>query len=925
MKTHFFILLFLMNCVTMFAQQFTITGKVYDKANNNPLEAATVFVKSVKDSSLVNYTISDNKGVFNLKGRTQDKQLDLFITHVGHSPYKKRINTPEKTLDLGTIMMEMQTQELEGVTVTSDAIPVSIKKDTLEFNADAFKLRPDATVEELLKNLPGVEVDSQGNITVNGVPVNEILVNGKPFFSDPKIATKNLTKDIVKKVQVSDTKTKEQKFTKEEGDSNNKSINIVLKEDKNKGYFGRITAGYGTKDRYELNGIANYFKNKTRVSLLGSSNNINSSGFEIDEVYGMMGRSGGGSVTVSGSSFSIGNLNFGSSGDGLNRSDVAGISYVDEYGKEMEMDGNYFYTHSENESYTRSERETTLPDRHYFSNSERWGNSWGDAHSVNTELEYKIDTLTRITIRPQFSSSRSNSGSSSLEESLDSDHNLVNRSKSNNESHSLQNNFSNRVSLNRRFKERGFWGIQFSNNNSRSERDQQINNIREIFGTTPSTEIRDQQQRAKNRSDNYAFGGNIRYPLSKTFSLEARYNFSKTDIRNDVRTYDADANGNYVNFNTPLSSDFLTENSQQRASAGFALNTSKIRWSASGGVILNRLQNDDFLRNMSLDRRFSNPSLQSNFRYEIKKGMSVQLNYNTNTNIPSVSQLQPIDNVNNPLHTYTGNPDLKPAFSNSFYLNFNNFNWETRSGYFVWAHTEFQSDKITSITLTNSDLTRRTTYTNIDGDFSARGGVNFNKSHKIEKNTIRYGLYVGGGISKNNAFSNGVRYALTNYSASITPNFGYNYDEKIDLELRYSPSYNRAKYNLETFQNQEYTSQMFSFKITTFVPKNVIFGSDFSYSYLPYMGEDFRKGYMYWNMSLGYKFLEDRATLQLKAFDLLNQTVDAWRTITEDYVQDSQKLMLKQYFMLSFSYKLNKVGGSTPPQTRGGRARIMRM
>lgn len=182
MKKIYFLSLFLVGNFYAFAQQFTITGKVYDKANNNPLEAATVFVKSVKDSSLVNYTISDNKGVFNLKGRTQDKQLDLFITHVGHSPYKKRINTPEKTLDLGTIIMEMQAQELEGVTVSSDAVPVTIKKDTLEFNADAFKLRPDATVEELLKNLPGVEVDSQGNITVNGVPVNEILVNGKPFF-----------------------------------------------------------------------------------------------------------------------------------------------------------------------------------------------------------------------------------------------------------------------------------------------------------------------------------------------------------------------------------------------------------------------------------------------------------------------------------------------------------------------------------------------------------------------------------------------------------------------------------------------------------------------------------------------------------------------------------------------------------------------
>ena len=916
MKTKYVLPVFLLGTFLSFSQQFTITGKIHDKETNKPIEAATIFLKSIKDSSLVSYTISDNKGSFHIKGQTKENELDFFVTHIGNTPYKKRISIPKGTmLELGILQLEAKTEELEGVTVLSDAIPITVKKDTLEFNADAFKLRPDATVEELLKNLPGVEIDSQGNITVNGTPVNEILVNGKPFFDNPKIATKNLTKDIVKKIQVSDTKTKEQKFTKEEGDPNNKSINIVLKEDKNKGYFGRATVGYGNKEHYEINAFGNYFRDKTRVSVLNSSNNINTLGFEFDEVYGMMRNVGRFSIT--GNSISLDGMNFGGSEDGFNKSHVAGVSYVDEYSKDVEVDANYFYSYNDNETYSRNDRETTLPDRHYFSRNEQWGNSWGDTHNFRSELEYKIDSLTQISVRPKISISKNTSGNKSEEASYDSNKNPVNQSisRSNSQNHNL--NFENRVSFNRRFKgKKGSWGISAGNNNNRSQREQELYNIRKIFGSLPSTQIRDQHQETNNRNDNYHIRSNIRYPLSKNFLLRVAYHFSKTESKSNINTYDTDGNGKYIDFNTALSSNFLTENTRHQPGLGFEWSSGKFRFSGDAGMVFNRLENQDFLRNLQLDKTFKNVDFRSWGSYEIKKGTTFDFFYNTNTYIPNVNQLQPIDNVNNPLHTFTGNPDLKPSFTNAFRINFNNYNWETRSGIFATLNIDFQKDKITSVTLTNNDLTRKTTYTNVDGDYSLQGGFNFNKSYKIEKNRIGYRLSFWGRINESNLYSNESRYSIANYSCSPSLRLEYNYDEKIDLNLGYSPSLNKAKYDLEIFDDRDYTTHRTSFKITSYIPKNVIFGSDIEFSYLPYMGEGFRKSYFYWNMSLGYKFGGEKATLQLKAFDLLNQTVDAWRTITQDYVQDSQKLMLKQYFMLSFSYKINKVGGKGE-QSRG--------
>lgn len=918
MKTHFFVLLFIINSVGVFAQQFTITGKVYDKTSNTPLEVATVFVKSIKDSSLVNYTISDNKGFFSLKGRTSEKQLDLFITHVGHSPYKKRINIPEKPLDLGTILLEMQAQELEGVTVTSEAIPITIKKDTLEFNADAFKLRPDATVEELLKNLPGVEVDAKGAITVNGVPVNEILVNGKPFFDDPKIATKNLSKDIVQKIQVSDTKTKEQKFTKEQGDPDNKSINIVLKEDKNKGYFGRITAGAGTKGRYELNGMGNYFKDKTRVSVLGSSNNINTLGFAYDEVFGMMG--GKGDVWISGGSINIDGMNFGSGSNGISRSHIGGISYSDEYGKDSEASANYFYSTTDNETFSRSERETTLPDRHFFSSRQNWGNSWNDNHSAQTQLEYELDSLTQISVNPRVVSGRNRNFSRSEEQSFDNHRVLVNKSDSRNTSESNNFNFSNRVSLNRRIKKGGSWSVSFRNTNNRSEQEQLIYNVREIFGFTPSTAIRDQRQMGKNTTDNYGVNLRLRYPITKKLFATTSYDFSHGNIKNDVDTYDLNS-GVYNRFNTELSSDFQTVNKQHSPRIGMEWQGEKLRANFAVGFNHTELENEDFLRDLYLNKTFNDFAANTWIRYQVKKGLDINFHYNNNTNIPSVSQLQPIDNVSNPLHTFTGNPDLKTALTHRFRLNVNNYNWETRSGYFIWAESGFYNDKITSITLTNSDLTRKTTYTNVNGDFDVRFGVHFDKSHKIEKHTVKYGVDNFSSIAKNNLYSNGTRYALTNYIFNMGGNFGYNYDEKIDVSLEYGATFRRAKYDLDLFEDKDYTGHNLGLNLTTYVPKNMVFGNEIGYTYLPYLGDGFRKNYIYWNASLGYKFWKEKATIQLKGFDLLNQIVDTQRVITQDYVEDSQQLMLKQYFMLSFSYKFNNTGGKTPPR---GNIRVRR-
>src|SRR5690606_32932575 len=226
------------------SKPFKISGTILAESDKTPLESATIYLETLKDTTLVTYTISDKNGKFTLENSTYNDSLNLTISYIGFETYSKIIALNKPEFQLGTI--ELKTANMLDEIVIKSRAPITIKKDTLEFNVSSFKTKKDANVEDLLKELPGVEVDEEGKITINGKEVSQILVNGKPFFgSDPTITTRNLTKEIIEKVQIVDTKTKSEAFSGEEGDTENKTINLTIKEENNKGVFGRVSAGGG--------------------------------------------------------------------------------------------------------------------------------------------------------------------------------------------------------------------------------------------------------------------------------------------------------------------------------------------------------------------------------------------------------------------------------------------------------------------------------------------------------------------------------------------------------------------------------------------------------------------------------------------------------------------------------------------------------
>ena len=910
-------------CLTLtFSQskQFEIFGSISSASETSPLESATVHIERVKDSSVITYTITDKQGKFRLEDTSNDKSVNLFISYVGYKTFFKRIELNAETIDLGNIEMEVS-NALDEVVIKSTA-PITIKKDTLEFNVKSFKTKKDATVEDLLKQLPGVEVDEEGNIKVNGKEVNKILVNGKPFFGDdPTITTKNLTKDIIEKIQVVDTKTKSEAFTGETVDGENKTINLTIKEENNKGVFGRVAAGGGTDDRYEMAGMLNYFDNDQRVSVLAGGNNINSPGFSFGEIRKMFG--GGNSMSMSSNgSFTIDGRSFGG-GDGIVKSQNIGANYADELSETTDVSADYFYSGSSSENKTATQRENILPDSRYYTNSLSSTFNDSDSQSANVGFDVEVDSTFLINIDPSFRYSKSNNTFNGSEESLNESRILTNESETSSQVENIANNFNNKISVTKRFGDKGaFVRVNLTNEISGRTSDDFLSSQTNVYGEDLSDPnnpdlvlidqvIRDQFTDGEGKVNNFRSDVRYRMPIiKKEFFINFDYDYIRNKSTDRKSTFDKDINGEYDIFNTELSTDF--EYLNESMAPGISLSYRKEKWSARAGFdyIFRTLENVDLLRpDLSIKRRFEATELWSSFNYRFNPKASLWTSYRLNNNPPQLEQLQPFANVSNPLNTVVGNPNLEPSNNHRINLGFNAFDWQKRTGFYSYLSATFIENQVVSKTTIDENFVRETTYANVDGNYRLNGNVNYDKDIKIDSlKTIKFGLGAYANLNKNINFNNDVQYASKVRSVSPSVSLTFTWKDVLEIRPRYRITFTKNKYDIDDFEDREFSYHDLNVRTALFLPKNFEWRNDIQYNYNPNIGEGFQSSAWFWNSTLAYSVLKDNGTVTLKVYDLLNQNTNARRTATQNYIQDSQSTVLEQYFMLSFSWKFNSLG-----------------
>lgn len=911
LRLKFFLLLFFI-VLSSQAQDFSISGKLIDSQTKAPLEAATVFAETVKDSSLITYTITDKSGDFALKSKFGQDKLSLYVSFIGYESYSKTIDlTQGRDIVLGEIPLQVQIETLGDVIVNARSAPVTIKKDTLEFNVASFKTKKDATVEDLLRELPGVEVDEQGQITVNGKQVNQILVNGKPFFGDdPTIATRNLTKEIIEKIQVTDTKTKSEAFTGEQGDTENKTINITIDEEKNKGIFGRVAAGGGTDDRFEYAGLVNFFDNDLRISALGGGNNINSPGFSFGEIEKMFGSARYVSINDNGN-FNINGRNFGG-GQGINNSRTAGLNYADNLGKNTEAGADYFYSASNSFEEEKRERENILPEYSYFTTANSKTDTNNDNHAVNASFETKRDSTWFLEIRPKFNYTEGVSRFERQEETQNADRELSNSSDVKRSTLRNGRNFENNLTVTHKYGVDGaFLRLRVNNDINNTTSDILLNSLTEIYGDDPETIDRNQYTVGKQSVMGYDLNASWRLPLiSKKLFLNIEYQFNNERREDEQFVYDYNnILESFEDFNLVQSTDFTNKNRSSRPEVGLNYREDDMNLSFNAGYVMRTLKSDDALRDIYFENDFDALELNANIWKKISEKASFWGGYNLRNSAPGVRQLSPYIDVSDPLNTIQGNPNLEPENSHSINLGLNNFDWQSRTGFNLYGSASFSNKSVVSKSTIDENYIRNTTYANVDGNYYIYGSASYGKNIELDTlRTLKYDLSFRVNANRNVNFNNAIQYA--SQTTTYTPTVGLRFTWKGLFEIRpeYNISFSRNTFDLDLFENREYLQQQLRVRTTTTFPKKLEWNNDVRYIYNPDVAVGFQKSSVFWNSSLAYSVLQDKGLLTLKVYDLLNQNTNAQRTATSDYIQDVQSTVLQRYFMLSFSYKFNSLG-----------------
>jgi hypothetical protein len=898
-------------CTFAQSKQFNVSGTLLSEDEKKPLEAATIHIERVKDSSLVAYTISDKDGKFVIEDEVVGDSFNLFVSYVGYQSYKRTIDLSNPTTELGNIYLKVE-NALEEIVLVGTT-PVTFKKDTIEFNASSFKTKKDANLEDLLKKLPGIEVDADGKIKVNGKDVDKVLVNGKTFFSDdPTIATRNLTKEMVKKVQVSDTKTKAQAFAGEEGEQLTKTINFTIEEDENKGFFSRVAAGIGTDGRYEFAGMYNAFKNEKQFSLLAGGNNINSPGFGFDR-----------------------GLNAGGGGNGVTTSRNMGTNFSRPLGKKAEVSGNYFYSESDTENESTVERENILPDSRFFTNSQSSSFNNTKNHRASTDFEVNIDSTFYITVEPSFGYSERENGSLRDEESFDEQNILTNKSNSSSFSNNFNRSFENEIDVTKRFGNQGsFIRLSLDNEVNANNSNSDINSTTDFYeyddqtmqNTIVNSIVRNQKVDGDQDSDNLRFRTVYRLPITgREFYLDATYDYRKNTQKSIRYTFDFDeVTQTYNDFiNEDLSSDFKYVNTTSTKSLSIAYRKDKIRSSFTTRYINRILENEDKLRtHLSGEEDFKALELSAYLRYQFSRTENLRFSYNLNNNSPSLSQLQTFEDVTNPLNIVTGNPNLEPSNNHRFNLRYRKFNYQKKIGLNASLSGSFINNQIVNKVTIDEDLVRRRTFANVDGSYNLNANMGYGKAVKIDTvKTFRYGVRFRGSLNKSINFNNEVKYASQNLLLSPNLETTFTWDEVMEISPNYTLSFTKTTFDIDNFQEQEFLTHALGIRTATYASKKIDWSNDISFNYNPNVAAGFQKSSWFWNSSLSYSMLKDNGLLTLRVYDLLKQNTNARRSASANYIQDSQSKILERYFMLNFSWKLNKMGNV---KTRGRRERSRR-
>ncbi|HEX2847390.1 MAG TPA: TonB-dependent receptor [Chitinophagaceae bacterium] len=911
---------FLLICVsqTAFSQLSSLKGSTRDTLEKKNLSNAVITLLRPSDSVLVKYVRTDTKGDFTM-GRLDGGEYIMLVSYPKFADYSDKITIPAgQQLDIGTIPLTPKNLLLQEVIIRANNT-IKIKGDTTEFNADSFKVREGATVEELLKVIPGMQVNSKGEITAQGKRVDKVLVDGEEFFgADPTIATQNIGAKAVDKVQVYDTKTEQDqlKGIGAAGDGN-KTINIKLKESAKKGYFGKAEASSNFDKLHNGKLMFNNFKGSQKISVYGTKSNVNTGSLgweernkmgveedmEYDEIGGYYYSYGDGD-----NEFNDWNLR------GIPNAHTVGALYGNKWNEDKhKLNLSYLYNRLGTKNTTTTLSQTLLKDTTLTNNSTSRSEGLTQQHSANGKYEWKLDSLTSFKYTVAGSYKLKDTYTDSYSESF-RDSVLLNNNSRFNQTNSTKKQLDNTLMYKQLFKKKNRQLMATLRLGLIEDESTALLTSTTKFyknNLLDSTDLTDQQK--INTGNSTTYGTKITYnePLSNEWNLVAEYSFNKNVSNSHRNSYDKDVDGKYTDYNPLFSNNFDLDATSNSGTLTARYMGKKLRLVLGTGLSAIRLNMKNLDQNTRTRYNFTGFTPTAQFGYKLTNQSGLSISYRGNTVQPTLSQLQPLPNNSNPLDIYIGNPDLKVGFNHSIGLSFNDY--KVLSGKYTFANlgVTFNNNAITNFSDVDLESGKRTYYPiNVNGNYNYYFWSVWNSGQGDKKLSHEIQPSANGGRSVN--FINGERNVNTYSTLTLGYGIRYSAQDKYNFYVGPNISRNLSKSSLRPTANNNYWSYGGRVNGWLKLPWNLEIDSDADFNLrqkTPTFNDNV--SIIVWNAQLTKKFLKDKSLrLSAIAHDILNKNIGFNRTINSTFINEERYDRLARYFLLQLSWTFNKMPGS---------------
>jgi len=859
------------------AQKQSLKGTVADSVTGKPVQDATVLL--LKGNKAIANAFSDPKGIFTFTN-IPSGSYQLYISLLGYRPSHAPIIINQVSSNLGRVLIQKNVITLQSIEIKQLIPPVVIKKDTLEFNAGSYKTRPNAVVGgELLKQVPGISIDQNGKITAHGETVKRILVDGKPFFgNNTALTTQNLPAELIDKVQLIDGKSDQAQFSGFDDGNNEKIINITLKKNRRRGSTAATSVGIGTDDRFAANANVNSFNEKDRLSAIGNGNNLNNRNFNPGNTFaGML------------------------PGNGLARNWSGALNYNLDNKSKLKLDASYEAGDSKSQNNNNSFRQTFLQDTSWYYQLQNNSTTHATNHNLNMRLNYKINSAQSIMISPSVTYTNTDNIQTNHYASLNNNKDTSISGMSLNTSHQSTPDVNIHGLYRIRFKQPGqtlsadltVGSTQTNGNNTYQTKDHYL----------VQDSISGYNRLTTNNISNGQTVLRLSYttPIAKDKRLQLSYLFNNQTSNISNYTYDIDSlSGKYENPNDSLSN--RSKNKFQRQIVGIQILTQKKGYDYTLGLNTQYQKIDNTNSHASsFHRQYINLFPTARMNIALSKGKNIRFNYDGNTIVPTVEQLQPLPNLANSLLVQEGNPDLKPSFSHRLNLGYNAMNKTTFRGLFINLNTEFIANKIVNTNRYDTSGHQFTKPINANGAFNCNGSV----TNSLPIKSIHATLNLSSGLSYNRdiTFNNSIKSFTQNFSLNQSVYFNYKYETLLDINTILQCTYSGTRYGSLSTNNTNYLNYNLFLHYNFNLPADFTIGNDIRYIMNRGRATGFNTNIALLNGYIAKSILKQKqALVKLYGYDLLNQNTSVTRNTGDNYIEDVRQTVLPPYLMISFTW-----------------------